>query len=65
MPAMPAPEPPTMRERYRAQVRGEVKQAALRQLADRPRRPVVSAIGSSSESPAPRCTATSPAATSC
>ncbi len=34
MPAMPAPEPPTMRERYRAQVRGEVKQAALSQLAE-------------------------------
>ncbi|HEY4465893.1 MAG TPA: TetR/AcrR family transcriptional regulator [Streptosporangiaceae bacterium] len=34
MPARPAPEPPTMRERYRAQVRGEVKQAALRQLAE-------------------------------
>ncbi len=33
MPAMPAVEPPTMRERYRAQVRDEVKQAALRQLA--------------------------------
>jgi AcrR family transcriptional regulator len=32
MPAKPAPEPPTMRERYRAQVRDEVKQAALRQL---------------------------------
>jgi hypothetical protein len=31
---MPAPEPPTMRERYRAQVRHEVKQAALRQLAE-------------------------------
>jgi AcrR family transcriptional regulator len=33
MPAIPAPQPPTMRERYWAQVRGEVKQAALRQLA--------------------------------
>ncbi len=34
MPATPAAEPPTMRERYRAQVRAEVKQAALRQLAE-------------------------------
>jgi AcrR family transcriptional regulator len=34
MPAMPAPQTPTMRARYRAQVRGEVKQAALRQLAE-------------------------------
>src|SRR6266496_3042484 len=34
MSAMPAPEPPTMRERYRAQVRGEVKQAALSQLGE-------------------------------
>ena len=33
MPAEPVPEPPPMRQRYRAQVRGEVKQAALRQLA--------------------------------
>lgn len=32
MPAMPAVEPPTMRERDRAQVRDEVKQAALREL---------------------------------
>ena len=46
MPAMPAPEPPTMRERYRAQVRGEVKQAALRQLAQSgPAGLSVSAIG--------------------
>ena len=46
MPAMPAPEPPTMRERYRAQVRGEVKQAALRQLAQAgPAGLSVSAIG--------------------
>jgi len=29
MPAMPAPQTPTMRARYRAQVRGEVKQAGL------------------------------------
>ena len=34
MPATPAPKQPTMRERYRAQVRGEVKEAALRQLAE-------------------------------
>ena len=46
MPATPAPEPPTMRERYRAQVRGEVKQAALRQLAESgPAGLSVSAIG--------------------
>jgi AcrR family transcriptional regulator len=46
MPAMPAPEQPTMRERYRAQVRGEVKRAALRQLADSgPAGLSVSAIG--------------------
>jgi len=46
MPAMPAPEPPTMRERYRAQVRGEVKQAARRQLAESgPGGVSVSAIG--------------------
>jgi AcrR family transcriptional regulator len=31
--AISEPEPPTMRERYRAQVRQEVKEAALRQLA--------------------------------
>lgn len=37
---------PTMRERYRAQVRGEVKQAALRQLAESgPAGLSVSAIG--------------------
>ena len=43
---MPAPEPPTMRERYRAQVRREVKQAALRQLAESgPAGVSVSAIG--------------------
>ena len=46
MPAKPAPEPPTMRERYRAQVRGEVKQAALRQLAESgPAGLSISAIG--------------------
>jgi len=46
MPATPAPEPPTMRERYRAQVRREVKQAALRQLAESgPGGVSVSAIG--------------------
>jgi AcrR family transcriptional regulator len=46
VPAMPAPEPSTMRERYRAQVRREVKQAALRQLAESgPAGLSVSAIG--------------------
>ena len=46
MQAQPAPEPPTMRERYRAQVRAEVKQAALRQLAESgPAGLSVSAIG--------------------
>jgi AcrR family transcriptional regulator len=46
MSAMPAPEPPTMRERYRAQVRQEVKQAALDQLAQSgPAGVSVSAIG--------------------
>ena len=46
MPAKPAPEPPTMRERYRAQVRQEVKQAALNQLAQSgPAGVSVSAIG--------------------
>src|SRR5690348_6869976 len=34
MPARPESGPATMRERYRAQVRHEVKQAALRQLAE-------------------------------
>ena len=33
MSAIPEPEPRTMRNRYRAQVRQEVKEAALRQLA--------------------------------
>jgi len=43
---MPAPEPVPMRERYRAQVRQEVKQAALRQLAESgPAGVSVSAIG--------------------
>ena len=46
MPATPAPEPPPMRERYRAHVRHEVKQAALRQLAEAgPAAVSVSAIG--------------------
>ena len=47
MAAIPAaPEPPTMRERYRAQVRQEVKQAALRQLAESgPAGVSISAIG--------------------
>src|SRR5579863_5326123 len=46
VPAMPAPEPPRMRERYRAQVRQEVKQAALGQLAESgPAAVSVSAIG--------------------
>ena len=34
MSAISEPEPPTMRERYRAQVRQEVKERALRQLAE-------------------------------
>ena len=46
MPAMPAPKQPTMRDRYRAQVRAEVKQAALHQLAQSgPAGLSVSAIG--------------------
>ncbi len=46
MSATPPPQAPTMRERYRAQVRGEVKQAALRQLAESgPGGVSVSAIG--------------------
>jgi AcrR family transcriptional regulator len=46
VPGMPAPEPPPMRERYRALVRHEVKQAALRQLAEAgPAAVSVSAIG--------------------
>jgi AcrR family transcriptional regulator len=46
VPAMPAPEPPRMRERYRAHVRQEVKQAALHQLAESgPAAVSVSAIG--------------------
>jgi AcrR family transcriptional regulator len=46
VPAMPAPEPVPIRERYRAQVRHEVKQAALRQLAESgPGGVSVSAIG--------------------
>jgi AcrR family transcriptional regulator len=44
--AKSAPEPPTMRERYRAQVRDEVKQAALLQLAESgPAGLSISAIG--------------------
>jgi len=43
---MPAPKQPSMRDRYRAQVRAEVKQAALRQLAQSgPAGLSVSAIG--------------------
>ena len=46
MPARPVPEPPTSRERYRAQVRAEVKQAALGQLAQSgPAGLSISAIG--------------------
>ena len=46
MPARPAAEPPRMRERDRAQVRQEVKQAALRQLEESgPAAVSVSAIG--------------------
>jgi AcrR family transcriptional regulator len=46
MPATPAAGTPPMRERYRAQVRHEVKQAALRQLAESgPAAVSVSAIG--------------------
>jgi len=46
VPATPAPEPPPMRERYRAHVRHEVKQAALHQLAESgPAAVSVSAIG--------------------
>jgi AcrR family transcriptional regulator len=46
MPARPAPEQPTIRQRYRAQVRSEVKQAALGQLEQSgPAGLSVSAIG--------------------
>ena len=46
MSAISEPEPPTMRERYRAQVRQEVKEAALRQLAEAgPGALSISAIG--------------------
>ena len=46
MPATPGPEPAPLRERYRAQVRQEVKQAALGQLAESgPAGVSVSAIG--------------------
>ena len=46
MSAISEPEPATMRERYRAQVRQEVKEAALRQLAEAgPGALSISAIG--------------------
>jgi AcrR family transcriptional regulator len=46
VPASPTAEPSTLRERYRAQVRAEVKQAALRQIAESgPAGLSVSAIG--------------------
>ena len=46
MPATSSPGPPPMRERYRAEVRHEVKEAALRQLAESgPAAVSVSAIG--------------------
>ena len=46
MPAISEPEPATVRERYRAQVRAEVKQAALDQLAQAgPAGVSISAIG--------------------
>ena len=46
MSAISEPEPATMRERYRAQVRQEVKEAALRQLAETgPGALSISAIG--------------------
>jgi AcrR family transcriptional regulator len=46
VPAASEAEPPTLRERYRAQVRGEVKQAALAQLAQAgPAGVSISAIG--------------------
>jgi AcrR family transcriptional regulator len=46
VPATPEPQPPTIRERYRAQVRAEVKQAALAQLAQAgPAGVSISAIG--------------------
>jgi AcrR family transcriptional regulator len=46
VPAVPEAELPTMRERYRAQVRQEVKEAALRQLAEAgPGALSISAIG--------------------
>ena len=67
MSAMPVPEPPTMRERYRAQVRGEVKQAALSQLAESgPAGLSVSAIGKAAWGLRARAVPRpSPAATSC
>ena len=55
-----------MRERYRADVRHEVKQAALRQLAESgPAAVSISAIGKQLGMSGPACTATSPAATNC
>jgi AcrR family transcriptional regulator len=46
VPVVSEPEPPTIRERYRAQVRHEVKQAALAQLAQAgPAGVSISAIG--------------------
>jgi AcrR family transcriptional regulator len=46
VPAVREPEPPTLRERYRTQVRAEVKQAALAQLAQAgPGGVSISAIG--------------------
>jgi AcrR family transcriptional regulator len=46
MPVIGEPEPPTMRERYRSQVRAEVKQVALGQLAQAgPAAVSISAIG--------------------
>ena len=55
-----------MRERYRAQVRAEIKQVALRQLAESgPGGLSVSAIGKELGVSGRRCTATSPVATSC
>jgi len=46
VPAIGEPEPPTIRERYRAQVRHEIKQAALAQLAQAgPAGLSISAIG--------------------
>ena len=55
-----------MRERYRAHVREEVKAAALEQLAaGGPASLSVNAIAKAMGVSGPRCTATSPTATSC